>query len=143
VCSSDNVDFVTISFVYASPENSGLTGYPSTEFGAHCGGSTYTVNGETSYLLSGCTEIQEDIPRCQALGTKVLLSIGGQYDDVTANYTISTVEKGQEFADFMWYAFGPYDPSWTGPRPFDLDETHRNTIDGFDFDVEKNFGQLI
>ncbi|KAH8881466.1 glycoside hydrolase [Thozetella sp. PMI_491] len=139
VCASDLVQFVTLTFVNESPEGAGTTGYPGTEYGAHCSGVTYTVNGQSSHLLSDCTAIKEDISRCQRLGTKVLLSIGGQFDPTTANYTVSTVEKGQEFGDFMWYAFGPYDPSWTGPRPFDVSDTRRSAIDGFDFDIEKQF----
>jgi chitinase len=142
VCSSTNVEYVTIAFVNQSPENVKHTNYPGTNFAGHCAGYTYKVNGESSNLLSGCTEIKEDISKCQEMGIKVLLSIGGQFD-AGANYTISTPEKGQEFADFLWYAFGPYDPSWTGPRPFDLDDTHRSKVDGFDIDVEKKFGKFL
>ncbi|MDB5910564.1 MAG: hypothetical protein JWP34_4678 [Massilia sp.] len=50
------------------------------------------------------------------------------------SYTVSSVAAGQEFADFLWSAYGPVDPNWTGARPFG-----DNVIDGFDFDIETKF----
>src|SRR3569833_2973451 len=143
VCADSAVDFVTIAFVMESPEVDQDTGYPRTNFGDHCSGETYSKNGKSSHLLSGCKLIAEDIPKCQQMGKKVLLSIGGVFDDTgIANYTVSSIQNGLDFADFMWYAFGPYNSSWAGPRPFDLDETHRASVDGFDFDIEKRFSEL-
>ncbi|KAK0628714.1 glycoside hydrolase superfamily, partial [Bombardia bombarda] len=80
-----------------------------------------------------------DILTCQSLGKKVLLSIGGVFNATSgSDYTVSTVTKGNEFANFLWGAFGPLKSTWTGPRPFDFGgETVK--FDGFDFDIEKNF----
>jgi len=117
-----------------SPEKGGPTGYPGTNFGAHCGSATYKVNGKSSHLLSDCSTIVQDIPKCQAMGTKVLLSIGGVWSSSGSDYTVSTTQKGEAFATFLWNAFGPYKTSWTGPRPFG-----HSSVDGFDFDVEKKF----
>lgn len=139
VCQEDALDFVTLSFINETPENDGNTNYPGMEFAAHCPGTTYTVNGEASNLISGCTDIQEGIPVCQAAGTKVILSIGGVFDAQLANYNLTTEANGRYFADFLWGAFGPYNASWTGPRPFDLSATQHNSVDGFDFDIEKEF----
>jgi chitinase len=139
-CSSTGFEYITVSFVNNSPEQdpSGL-GYPGTNFGAHCAASTYKnqQTGVNSLLLSGCNFMAEDIPTCQQLGKKVLLSIGGAWIDGT-NYTVSSPQKGVEFADFLWGAFGPYDASWTGPRPFDFNGNHV-AFDGYDFDIETKF----
>jgi chitinase len=126
--------------VNESPENDGTTGYPGTNFAGHCGGTYYSVNGQTSDLLDDCSAIAEDIPTCQALGVKIILSIGGVYSQQGSNYAVSTVQNGEDFATFLWYAFGPYDASWTGPRPFDS-ATVTNAVDGFDFDIEEKFSK--
>src|SRR3569833_110204 len=141
VCASNDVDYVTLAFAVQSPENDGSTGYPGTNCGTQGGSAVYKVNGQDSNLLSDCQAIKEDISVCQAMGTKILLSIGGVYDQTAANYAISSEQNGRDFADFMWKAFGPYDPSWTGPRPFDLSTSQHNSVDGFDFDIEKKFGE--
>lgn len=138
-CAPDGVEYITLAFVYESPENDGTTGYPGIEFAGHCSGVTYSVNGQASNLLKDCTTIQEGIPVCQAQGTKILLSIGGVFNSVTANYNVSTVENGRYFADFLWGAFGPYNASFDGPRPFDISSTEHNSVDGFDFDIEEVF----
>ncbi|CAK7205721.1 Chitinase 2 [Sporothrix eucalyptigena] len=139
VCQQDGLDYVTLSVVNQAPEQDGTTNYPGMEFAAHCPGTMYTVDGVASNLIEGCTDIQEGIPVCQAAGTKVLLSIGGVFDAVNANYNVTTEANGRYFADFMWGAFGPYNASWTGPRPFDLSATVHNAVDGFDFDIEAVF----
>ena len=144
-CESTGFEYVTVSFVNNSPETdrSGLD-YPGTNFGAHCSGEVYVneANGRPSQLLSNCRLIAEDIPKCQALGKKVLLSIGGAWNPngtVVTNYTVSGPKKGLEFADFLWGAFGPKVGSWTGPRPFDLPNKPPTVVDGFDLDVEHKF----
>ncbi len=143
VCSADGVNYVTLAFVNQSPEKDGKTGYPGTNFGAHCASATYSVNGQASNLLSGCTQIAADIPVCQAKGVKVLLSIGGVFVSSSASdYTVSTTANGQAFATFLWGAFGPYASTWKGPRPFDISTTKHNSVDGFDFDIETKFGGL-
>jgi hypothetical protein len=58
----------------------------------------------------------------------------------TSNYRVSTQANGEYFANFLYRAFGPYDGSWTGPRPFDISPTNRTQVDGFDFDIEAKFG---
>lgn len=139
VCQQDALDYVTLSFINESPENDGATNYPGMEFAAHCPGTTYAVNGVASNLIEGCTDIQEGIPVCQALGTKVILSIGGVFDATLANYNVTTKANGRYFADFLWGAFGPYNATFGGPRPFDLSATAHNSVDGFDFDIEAVF----
>lgn len=141
-CRGGGFEYVTIAFVNESPENG--NGYPGTNFGGHCAASVYTnpANNQPTELLSGCTFMAADIPVCQQLGIKVLLSVGGVYSpNWGSNYTVSTVAGGEYFATFLWQAFGPPNSSYTGPRPFDISPTQPNTLDGFDFDIEVQFGK--
>ncbi|KAJ4254324.1 Chitinase 2 [Fusarium torreyae] len=130
-------EYVTLSFVNQAPENS-ESGYPGTNFAGHCWAGVYQNKDKVdSHLLSECYKIIEGIPYCQQRGVKVLLSIGGVYNEDGSNYKVTTDDKGVDFADFLYSAFGPYDESWDGPRPFDSkDGVTRPAIDGFDFDIE-------
>jgi hypothetical protein len=131
------IEYVTLGFVNKSPEND-ESGYPGTNFAAHCWAETYSnEQGVSSSLLSHCPTIQEDIPYCQERGVKVLLSIGGHYDDGDNNYAVTGSQNGVEFAEFLYKAFGPYDEGYEGPRPFDVagSDVHPS-VDGFDFDIE-------
>lgn len=85
--------------------------------------------------------LKVDIPYCQERGVKVLLSIGGDYT-LTSDYKVTTEQNGEDFAEFLYKAFGPYDPFWEGPRPFDASETEHSVVDGFDFDIEAKFGKF-
>ncbi|KAI6782540.1 uncharacterized protein J7T54_003551 [Emericellopsis cladophorae] len=129
------VEYVSLAFVNVAPEHG--NGYPGTNFAGHCGGGVYTApNGEPSDLLSECQILKEDIPKCKEKGVTILLSIGGVFNEDTSNYEVSSVENGVDFADFLYGAFGPYNPDWEGPRPFDLDEDNHTSVDGFDLDIE-------
>ncbi|KAF5552502.1 endochitinase 2 precursor [Fusarium phyllophilum] len=130
-------EYVTLSFVNQAPEHT-ESGYPGTNFAGHCAAGVYSnKNGVASSLLSECYTIKEGIPYCQERGVKVLLSIGGVYKEAGSNYKVTTDDKGVDFADFLYKAFGPYDQTWDGPRPFDSDDgTTRPAVDGFDFDIE-------
>ncbi|KAF4345978.1 endochitinase 2 precursor [Fusarium beomiforme] len=130
-------EYVTLSFVNQAPENT-VSGYPGTNFAGHCGAGVYSnKHGVQSSLLSECYSIKEGIPYCQERGVKVLLSIGGVYNAAGSNYKVTTDDKGVDFADFLYSAFGPYDEQWDGPRPFDSDDgSTRPAVDGFDFDIE-------
>ncbi|KAH7157435.1 glycoside hydrolase superfamily [Dactylonectria estremocensis] len=134
------VEFITLSFVNSAPEHE-ASGWPGTNFAGHCPGDVY-MYGEDNQLKSNlwknCYLIQEGIPYCQSLGVKVLISIGGDYNEQTSNYAVSTEEKGRDFADILYSIFGPKQDSWTGPRPFDSDLYGTQSVDGFDFDIEKD-----
>lgn len=85
--------------------------------------------------------MKQDINYCKSKGVKVLLSIGGEYNTGPSNYDVTTEENGEYFADFLYGAFGPYDPNWDGPRPFDFSATEHTSVDGFDFDIEHDFSE--
>ncbi|KAG5757545.1 hypothetical protein H9Q72_014313 [Fusarium xylarioides] len=124
--------------IHSSPNVIPPQSYPGTNFAGHCAAGVYSnKNGVASSLLSECYTIKEGIPYCQERGVKVLLSIGGVYNEAGSNYKVTTDDKGVDFADFLYKAFGPYDQTWDGPRPFDSDDgTTRPAVDGFDFDIE-------
>ncbi|CAK7233286.1 Chitinase 2 [Sporothrix curviconia] len=136
-CDSGGFDTVTLAYISASPETDPATDYLASNFGPHCGAGVYMVNNTASRLLSDCTTLSQDILHCQKLGKRVLLSVGGIWGpDPEHNYSVTTAENGEHFAEFLWKAFGPNSPDWTGPRPFDtLSESH-TVLDGFDFDIE-------
>lgn len=124
-----------------SPEHGNSTNYPGTNFAAHCAADVYVKSGQNSKLLSGCSFIKQDIQKCQKLGKKVLLSIGGEYT-ATSNYSLTTVQDGVDFAEFLFSSFGPYTQGYNGPRPFDPSSTSHTCVDGFDFDIETKFGKV-
>lgn len=130
-CKNSAVDIVNIGFVNAFPDNS-PGAYPGTNFGNACGTNTYTVNGVSTLLQSGCSQIASGIIECQkTYGKKVFLSFGGAEPK---NYYIASDSSANSFADFVWGAFGPSTSAWTTagkPRPFG-----DAVVDGFDFDIE-------
>ncbi|PQK15507.1 hypothetical protein BB8028_0005g10200 [Beauveria bassiana] len=132
----EGADYISLSFVTSSPEKNPDTGYPGINFAAHCWAEVFDVDGKKSKLFSHCQTIKNDLQYCRDKGIKMLLAIGGEWNENTADYRVTTEEKGREFADFLWKAFGPHDPSWPGPRPFDKSATEHSAIDGFDFDLE-------
>ncbi|KAJ6781292.1 hypothetical protein PWT90_07978 [Aphanocladium album] len=131
----EGADYISLSFVTSSPENN-PTGYPGIGFAAHCWGTAFEKDGVPSNLLNHCQTIIDDLEYCRKKGTKMLLSIGGVWNKETSDYRLTTEKNGRIFANFLWRAFGPYDASWTGPRPFDKSPTEHSQIDGFDFDLE-------
>ena len=123
-------------------------GYPAVNFGNMCYGAPVypgpgyhgQINRNNDHLYVQCPGIQEDIPYCQSIGKKILISLGGGI----GNYQLTGQQDGIDFADFLWSAYGPYRQSYVdsgGIRP--LDRGYYNTnplikidIDGFDFDIE-------
>ncbi|ORY60573.1 glycoside hydrolase superfamily, partial [Pseudomassariella vexata] len=137
-CESTSIDYITLGFVNNSPEHGNGTHYPGTNFAAHCAADVYVKNGQNSKLLSGCSFIKDDIKKCQTLGKKVLLSIGGEMN-WQSDYSVSSVAEGEYFAQFMFEAFGPFQSGYEGPRPFDIGEYDHTCVDGFDFDIKTKF----
>lgn len=132
-------------------------GLPGFVAGAHgCWGGAYYqgpgyngINNPLDNVLAvQCPEIQQDIPLCQQLGKKILLSLGGAAE--FSNYQLTGAADGVNFAEFLWGAYGPYNQTWinlnpaTNIRPFDrgpsnldLSSGYQIDIDGFDFDIER------
>ncbi|KAL9593290.1 MAG: hypothetical protein Q9179_005971 [Wetmoreana sp. 5 TL-2023] len=127
-CQDTNIDIIPIAFLNVFPDQVN-GGYPGTNFGNQCGSETFkNKDGSSSPLLSNCPFIGPDIKTCQALGKKILLSLGGA---IPTNQSIKNDESAVAFAKFVWNAFGPVDVTYDGPRPFG-----DAVVDGFDFDIE-------
>lgn len=145
-CDAPGVTSVSLSFVTYSPKWG--NGYPGTNFAGHCGGEVFFKNpltGLTTKLITNCDYIKTDIKYCQSKGIKVLLSVGGQCDTSLTGgngcpYDVDSEAAGREFGELLHKTFGPYDPTWTGPRPFDISLTEHVSVDGFDIDFEFKYG---
>ncbi|PBP28525.1 chitin recognition protein, partial [Diplocarpon rosae] len=148
-CQSSDIDVIPIGFINSFPaQANGLVG---VNFGNQCWGgfSTYPGPGyngalqpENDKLFIRCPALQEDIHFCQTVMNKtILLSVGGAIGD----YDLSSENEGEDLADFLWKAYGPYDQEYVdrgGIRPldrgyFNVDSTKRIDIDGFDFDIQR------
>lgn len=108
---------------------------PGTNFGNQCDGLTSNVGNTSTQFLTGCHQLAEDIPICQAAGKKVLLSLGGDSGSVQK---IESEKSAINFADFLWDSFGPKSNNLAllgSPRPFG-----DAVVDGFDFDIEVGGG---
>ncbi|RDA92686.1 putative chitinase [Ophiocordyceps camponoti-saundersi (nom. inval.)] len=138
------INYATLGFVNMAPENDrSSSGFPGLNFASHCWAGTFPgQSGAASQLLKNCESIKRDIPYCQAKGVKVILSIGGEYrkpssaEDSSSDYKVTSGKNGEDFADFLYGAFGPFSDHWKGPRPFDGGAEGHVAVDGFDFDIE-------
>ncbi|KAK2010409.1 chitin recognition protein [Colletotrichum eremochloae] len=132
-CKQPEIDVIILSFVHLFPAQA--NGYPGTNFGNRCGDQVYPGPGNDpskNQLKSYCPTLNTQIPQCQQqYGKKILLSLGG---GVTA-YQLTGQAEGETLATYLWMMFGPKDPKWTGPRPFD-NNGQTVEVDGFDMDIE-------
>lgn len=112
-CESTDADIYLLSFLYEFP-SIGLN------FASACT-SSYTDG------LLHCSQIAQDIQKCQSLGKKVLLSMGG----ASGAYGFSDESSAKQFAHTLWDTFG--EGTGAAERPFDS-----AIVDGFDFDIENN-----
>ncbi|OTA35562.1 hypothetical protein BTJ68_04855 [Hortaea werneckii EXF-2000] len=127
-CKTGNFDVVHVGFVTVFPDQS-PDGWPGTNFGNACYGDVYEHDGVNSTLLKTCPYIAQDVQDCQTkYNTKIFLSLGGGYPN---NYYITDDASGEDFADFLWGAFGPVSANNGQPRPWG-----NVAVDGFDFDIE-------
>ncbi|EXF82317.1 chitin recognition protein [Colletotrichum fioriniae PJ7] len=136
-CQQPEIDVIVLSFVHLFPAQA--NGYPGTNFGNRCGGQVYPGPGfngvldpSKDQLQSNCPSLNAQIPVCQQqYGKKILLSLGGG----VVSYQLTGRNEGELLATYLWYMFGPKDPNWTGPRPFDYNG-QAVEVDGFDMDIE-------
>ncbi|KAF8245418.1 glycoside hydrolase, partial [Wilcoxina mikolae CBS 423.85] len=117
-CKDSNVDLISIGLV---TEWNSTGGQPVVNFAGSCRG--YKKFPGTKLLW--CPTIADDIQACQALGKKVLITLGGGCP--TYKGFNSTVEA-EAFADKIWQMFGK---AWSYYRPFG-----EAVVDGFNLDIE-------
>lgn len=143
VCNNPDVDVVILAFINGFPAQG--DGLPIVNFGNQCGGGFYQGENATAGLPKSCPYITEQIPICQANGKKVLISLGGA-SGPNSPYDLEGEQNGIDFANWLWGAYGPYDPTWVangGIRPLDPVSGNPINLDGFDFDIERtNSGKL-
>lgn len=72
----------------------------------------------------GCQKLTNSIRRCQRMGIKVMLSIGG----ATKTYSLSSADDARQVADYLWNTYLGGQSSF---RP--LGDA---VLDGIDFDIE-------
>ncbi|PBP18005.1 chitin recognition protein [Diplocarpon rosae] len=148
-CQSTSVDVIPIGFINSFPAQA--NGYVGVNFGNQCWDSFFTYSGpgyngalnpENDKLFTRCPPLQEDIHYCQTeRNKKILLSVGGAIGD----YDLRDENEGEDLADFLWKAYGPYDQEYVdrgGIRPLDRGESNEDfskkiDIDGFDFNIQR------
>ncbi|KAI9810240.1 MAG: hypothetical protein M1827_006374 [Pycnora praestabilis] len=122
-CQDPNVNIAILAFLV---EYADSNGYPTVNFGAACGGQTPEMMAKAPGLLY-CTDLATQINQCQALGKKVLLSLGGS----TSTSGFATPQAATDFATKLWNLFGAGTGEDAALRVFP-----NATIDGFDIDTE-------
>lgn len=156
-CYESTIDIIPIGFITEFPaQGNGLPGFVSGDNG--CWGLPYPNYAGPGYdgidnpladsLPTTCPYIQQDIPICQQLGKKILISLGGAAN--TGSYQLTGATDGVAFAEWIWGAYGPYNQTWvdlspSNVRPFDRgwyntdpSPDYQIDIDGFDFDIERS-----
>lgn len=120
MCENENVDMVIPAFLthFAGPG-----GYPIIDFGAACGGQTQQMLSAGAAGLLSCPLLASYITKCQGMGKKVLLSLGGGISDVA----LPDDENAKKVAKQLWNLFGAGKSENPGLRPFG-----NVTLDGFD-----------
>lgn len=139
VCAESSVDTVIIGFVNVFPDQD-PNNTPGSNFANSCSPGAYykTSSGATTSFLVGCDDIAQGIQTCHQNNKKVLISLGGAYP---TNQFITNTTTANYFADYLWGAFGPQTTAWTNagnPRPFGS-----QVVDGFDFDIESDYGSGV
>lgn len=140
-CNKTDIDYISIGFLNKFPAQA--NGFPGSNYGNQCFASVYPgpgYNGVNDHSKDAwydtCQNIALDIPYCQSIGKKILVSLGGGgTTESPPVYQLTGTEDGEYFADLLWAAYGPKQSESTIPRPFDY--FFPNIIlDGFDFDIE-------
>ncbi|KAF3907932.1 Endochitinase [Orbilia brochopaga] len=127
-CNDTNVDIVIVSFVTAFK---GKANYPIINLSNQCGGNFPLAEDPTKKTMTdilNCPDVGTKIKQCQAIGKKILLSLGG------ATYTgpgWADAGSARSSANEIWAMFGPYKNPPFKYRPFGS-----AVVDGFDLDFE-------
>lgn len=122
-CNNTNVDIVILSFITSII---GGGGYPDLSFDTFCSGQTAKMVSVGATGLMLCSSLAAQISQCQALGKKVLLSIGG----ANGNTTFSSSAAAKGAAAMMWNCFGGGAGINSDLRPFG-----NVKVDGFDIGI--------
>jgi chitinase len=118
--STAGIDILILAFldVYGNTGN-----IPSGNFGNDC------FIGTTG-VPQLCSDLASQISTCQAAGVKVLVSLGG----AAGSYSLTSQAQAVSIGQYLWDAYGKGSNA-SVQRPFG-----NVAVDGWDFDLEVNFG---
>ncbi|KEQ70757.1 glycoside hydrolase, partial [Aureobasidium namibiae CBS 147.97] len=119
LCSVDDIDMIVMGFIR---NFNGFNKQPTFDIGS-CKTPYQPPANYTGVL---CPTLAANITRCQQLGKKVLISLGGS----SANLDFASDTDAQQAATTLWNVFGAGTDTPLA-RPFG-----NVTLDGFDFDYE-------
>lgn len=121
LCSHREIDAVILGFIR---DFNGTAGFPTVDFGKWICPGTRPANATVAPGLAVCPELGDQVQRCQKLGKKIFVSIGG----ATSNTSFDGDGGGQDAdnaARRLWDLFGE------GSAP-DLRPLGNAVVDGFD-----------
>ncbi|KAK7514053.1 glycoside hydrolase superfamily [Phyllosticta citriasiana] len=128
LCSNAAIDVVILGFVRSFTDTAG---YPTVDFGPWACSDTRPSNATVAPGLAVCSELGRQVSKCQELGKKVYVSIGGATSNTSFGIGIEGRQAAEEAAKSMWELFGE---GTTVPY---LRPLGRNVVvDGFDIDHE-------
>ncbi|KAM3511786.1 hypothetical protein MY11210_004541 [Beauveria gryllotalpidicola] len=120
-CQPDSaIDMLVLSFLY---QFGGDNNIPSGTIGQSC---SISSSGQGQ----NCEALSAAIGKCQRAGVKILLALGG----AAGSYSLQSREQAEQIGQYLWDSYGNSGNTQV-QRPFG-----NNSIDGFDFDVERNGG---
>lgn len=115
LCDAPEIDIVILAFVR---QFYGLNNLPNINFGAGC----EVVDPDNPPSSFYCPTMAKAVAHCQAVGKKVLVSIGGSLADVS----FASAQDAMDAARTMWNIFGP------GTETPQYRAFGNYTVDGFD-----------
>ena len=117
---TSGIDVIVLAFLYQY--GNGVT-IPSGGLGQSC---TISTAGEAQ----NCANVISSIAKCQSLGIKVILSLGG----AVGGYSLTSQTEAEHIGQYLWDSYGNSGNTAVA-RPFgDL------FVNGWDFDIEVNKG---
>ena len=121
VC-SESYEFIILSFLNIFFDSNNKDNLPGINLSFHC---KTQYNSSYSSLLH-CPELASHVNKCQSMGKKILMSLGG----AVGSYYFSSDRQANMFARTIWdLLLGGQKPNI--PRPFD-----DVILDGIDLDIE-------
>jgi chitinase len=118
--STSGINIVVLAFLYSFGNGNNI---PSGTIGQSCFIST-------SGQGQNCANVASSITKCQSVGIKVILSLGG----ASGSYSLQSNADAQAIGQYLWESYGN-SGNTAVQRPFGS-----AFVNGFDFDIEVNSG---
>ncbi|MCJ1446545.1 MAG: Chitinase 2 [Stictis urceolatum] len=117
---TSGIDILVLAFLYEFGDGQII---PSGTVGQSC---FISQSGEGQ----NCDALASAIAKCQSVGVKIILSLGG----ASGSYKLSSNAEAAEIGQYLWESYGN-SGNTTVQRPFG-----DASVNGFDFDIELNNG---